>query len=270
MTATFVSSRERRQVRALFVSDLHLGAWGSRPRQFLEFLRQTDAGTIYLVGDILDIWHCGKPFWTPTHDAIMDELRGRVRSGTRVVYLPGNHDAVLRKRLGRTFQGMELVDEITHVACDGRRFLVLHGDQCDMRVLRFHIMTRIGSRADAWLRRLDDWARRHLLRAVSQRPERNVVELLIAGVNVLMQLGNHFEDRLVAQAREGGHDGVICGHFHKPALHRNHDIIYANCGDWIDNRTALVETEDGRLELLELRPVCAPQTEVRQPAEVQA
>lgn len=253
MPDKYMRSAGHRHVRTLFLSDLHLGARGCRAEPILEFLRSTEADTIFLIGDILDIWHCGKVQWGPTHDAIMDELRSRARHGTRVVYLPGNHDAVLRKRLGHMFDGLELVNELTHVAADGTRYLVLHGDQCDARILRWHVMTRIGSRADAWLRGFDDWARRTLRRTFHREPERNLVELLISGVNMLTSLGNRFEERLTTLARETGHDGVICGHFHKPALHQTDGVIYANCGDWVDSLTALAEARDGTLVLLDWR-----------------
>ncbi|MER5172685.1 UDP-2,3-diacylglucosamine diphosphatase [Thioclava sp. GXIMD2076] len=269
MTGSFIPPLRPRRVRTLFVSDLHLGAWGSQAGRFLEFLRQTEAETIYLVGDILDIWHGGKPNWSATHDAVMDELRARIRAGVRVVYLPGNHDAELRKRLGRQFQGMELVNEAIHQSADGRRFLVLHGDQCDARLLRFHFMTRLGSRLDAGLRRFDAWARRGLSRSFHREPERNLVEMLVTGVNMLMTAGNRYEGRLMELVRAREADGVVCGHFHKPALRNVEGLVYANCGDWIDSYTAMVETEDGRLELLELRPVAKRQSrKLPQPAEV--
>ncbi|OCX66811.1 UDP-2,3-diacylglucosamine hydrolase [Thioclava sp. SK-1] len=242
----------RRQVKSLFVSDLHLGARGSRAGKFLEFLRQVDAEEIFLVGDILDVWHCGTVQWGATHDAIMDELKRRARNGTRVVYLPGNHDAELRKRLGHDHEGLQLVDQLTHVAADGTRYLVLHGDQCDSRILRWHVMTRIGTRLDAWLRGCDAWARDVFHFRTRGETERNLVELVIHGVSALLMVGNKSEKRLAELAIASDHDGVICGHFHKPALRDAHGIRYANCGDWVDSMTALVELFDGRLQLLDM------------------
>lgn len=235
----------RRRYRALFVSDLHLGARGCCAEDFLEFLRGIEAETIYLVGDILDIWHPGRLHWGAAQDAIIADLMARQRAGVRVVYLPGNHDAALRD--GRThFGAFELHDRLTHEAADGTRYLVLHGDQVDARILRWHIMTRIGSRCDAGLRGLDAWLRRNL----RSNAERGVFELAISGVNALMMMGNGFRRRLAALARAGGHDGVICGHFHKAALTVAEGITYANCGDWVDSLTALVEAEDGSLRML--------------------
>lgn len=236
----------RRRYRALFVSDLHMGARGCRAEAFLEFLQGVEAETIYLVGDILDIWHPGRLHWGAAHDAIIAELTRRQREGVRVLYLPGNHDAALRQHGRARFGCFELHDMLTHEAADGSRYLVLHGDQVDARIFRFHIMTRIGSRCDAALRALDAWLRRRLRSSA----ERGVFEVAISGVNALM-MGNGFMKRLAVMARAEGHDGVICGHFHKAALTVAEGVTYANCGDWVDNQTALVEAEDGSLLMLE-------------------
>lgn len=245
----------RRRLRSLFVSDLHLGSRGARAREFLRFLRDTECETIYLVGDIFDIWHVGLVVWSPSHDAILTELAARASSGTRVVYLPGNHDAAMRNfvSIGEKILRMgafELHDRITHQAADGRRYLVLHGDQCDARYLKWHFLTRLGSRMEAGLRRFDQ----ALLRAAGSDARQGRLDSLRRWMNALVLMGNDFEARLVRLARETGHDGVICGHFHQAALRDHEGVAYANCGDWVDSLTALAETEDGALHLLEWEP----------------
>ncbi len=257
----------RRRLRSLFVSDLHLGTGAARARECLEFLRATEAETISLVGDIFDIWHPALLTWSPAHDAILTELAQRAAAGTRVVYLPGNHDAALRNFVGIGAQALiggrfELHDSVTHIAADGRRYLVLHGDQCDARILRWHVMTRIGSRIDAGLRRFDRW----LLRMLRRPAEQGAVEFLRRGLEALLLVGNRFETRLVALARSSGHEGVICGHFHRAAL-RDHDgATYANCGDWVDSLTALAELPDGSLQLMNWAALAAPAAETGRPA----
>ena len=240
--------RPRRRFRSLFLSDLHLGARGCRASEILEFLNSVEADTIYLVGDILDVWHPGKVHWGALQDAIWTELGRRAAEGARVVYLPGNHDAALREIGDGRFDHFELTDSLTHIAADGARYLVLHGDQVDARIFRFHFMTRIGSRLDAALRCVD-----HALRGLRPSAKRGIFEWAICGVNALMMVGNGFEKRLATMAITTGHEGVICGHFHKAALRQSGPITYANCGDWVDSRTALVETFDGALQLVEWR-----------------
>lgn len=258
------ASDERRRLRSVFVSDLHLGSGGARAREFLAFLLETEASTIYLVGDIFDIWHVGLVEWSEVHDAILAELARRAATGTRVVYLPGNHDAAMRNFVGiggKILNGamFELADRTTHVTADGRRYLVLHGDQCDARILKWHLLTRLGSRADALLRRLE----RALPRSAGGRAEDGLVSLVRRAVNALVLLGNGFEGRLVRLARDSGHDGVICGHYHRAAIRDHGPTAYVNCGDWVDSLTAIAETADGSLKLLEWAPCPAPRTDQR-------
>lgn len=246
--AEFAPRAGRRHYRSIFVSDIHLGARGSRAAAFLDFLKDCEAETIYLVGDIFDIWHNGRVHWGQAHDEIVEDLNRRARNGTRVIYLPGNHDDALRAHKGGQFGAFELCDSAVHEAADGTRYLVLHGDQCDARFLRWHVMTRIGSRGNALLRAADQWLKQHLNRTST---ERSLFELAITGVNALLLVGNKFEERLTEMARGQGLSGVICGHYHKAALHLRDGMVYANCGDWVDNQTALVEMPNGGLRMLE-------------------
>jgi len=239
------------RVRSLFVSDLHLGAGGARARAFLRFLRALEAETIYLVGDIFDIWHGGIK-WAAAHDAILAELGRRAAAGTRIVYLPGNHDSAMRNLVtvgatGLRFDMFELADRATHVAADGRRYLVLHGDQCDARILKWHALTRWGNRLDAVFRRFDRIGKRLVGRWMDQ----GLADRCRLIINALVLVGNEFEDRL---ARESGHHGIICGHYHRAAARDHAGTAYMNCGDWVDSLTGIVEHADGSFELLTWQP----------------
>ena len=237
-----------RRHRALFLSDLHLGAMGCRADLILDFLHRNTAPVIYLVGDILDLWHPLHVHWSANHDAIMALLARRAATGTRIVYLVGNHDAEMRDTRLEHLLPAEIADRITHETAKGERLLVLHGDACDARLFRWHILTRIGSRADAALRRLDRGLRRF---GRSLGPdERSLVERVLSCINAAMALGHGHEKRLIALARATGHDGVVCGHFHLADLHADHGLVYANCGDWVDSFTALAEDGAGTLSIL--------------------
>ncbi len=233
--------------RALFLSDLHLGAMGCRADLILDFLRKNTAPVIYLVGDILDIWHPLHLHWSATHDAILGLLEDRAVTGTRLVYLIGNHDAALRHSPAPELHA-EIAERITHETARGERLLVLHGDTCDARILRWHICTRIGSRVDSALRRLDKGLRR-FGRSLAPH-ERSLVETVLSWINAAMAMGHGHERRLVALARASGHDGVVCGHFHLADLHSDHGLTYANCGDWVDSFTAIAEDATGRLSVI--------------------
>jgi len=235
--------------RTLFISDLHLGALGCRPERILAFLEQNDAETIYLVGDILDTWYPVVPQWTDVHDSILSLLQRRAQAGSRVIYLPGNHDNALRDHCGTHIGCFEVTEQALHRTADGRSFLVLHGDCADRRMFRAHVWTRIGSWMDGALRGLDTRLRRW--GRTLPADERSAIDVILSWVKALMHFGDGFEIRLTDMARAQGQDGVICGHSHQAALHSDHGIVFANCGDWVDSFTAIAEDAQGRISLLQ-------------------
>lgn len=239
------------RIRTLFISDLHLGARGCRASEILAFLERTQAEMIYLVGDIFDLWHGATIYWDERHDSILDLLLRRQAQGVKLAYIHGNHDAPNADPARRWVPEWTICERTTHVLADGQRMLVLHGDQCDGRLLKWSVMTRAGSLLDGTMRRIDGWLRRRLGRA---EHERSLIQACIAAVNSVLSSGDGLADRLLALADQSGHDGVICGHFHRPALRESNGMTYANCGDWMDSLTALVETHDGTLQLLEWAP----------------
>ncbi|HBM59597.1 UDP-2,3-diacylglucosamine diphosphatase [Salipiger marinus] len=254
MPSRSVGRNAPKSYRSLFISDLHLGARACRVGPVQEFLRGVEAETIYLVGDIFDLWHGGRLHWTPRHDAVLGDLRARAARGTRVVYLPGNHDAAMRTP-GARVEGWEICEAALHRAADGRSYLVLHGDQCDPRFLRWHLMTRLGSRIDASMRQVDGWMRR---RAGLTDWERSFIDRIYAWSYNMLAMGDGFETKLTKLAEAAGATGVICGHSHKPGVRTHGQMTYANCGDWVDSLTALVEDFDGRLQLLAYERVPVP------------
>lgn len=240
----------------MFLSDLHLGARACRPDLILGFLERNTADTIYLVGDILDIWH-PLTAWSAVHDRVVEKISAHAHAGGRLIYLVGNHDTAMRDAAYADLLPVEIRTETTHVAADGRRYLVVHGDVCDLRFLRPHIFTRIGSRIDGVLRAADGWLR--ALRRRLDPEDRSPIEMLLSWLNAAIYAGQAHERRLVALAKQSGHNGVICGHFHIAALHDDHGLTYANCGDWVDSFTALGEAQDGRLTILDGRkPMVQP------------
>jgi UDP-2,3-diacylglucosamine pyrophosphatase LpxH len=239
---------ERSGARTLFLSDLHLGALGSRPDRLLEFLQTTPAATYILVGDVLDLWQPLLPHWTKHDQAVIDHLNARAARGARVVYVRGNHDPHPGQAPDHARLDAEYLPEYVHEAPGRARYLVIHGDEVDSRLLRSHGATRFGSRVDHNLRRLDEKLR--AWRNRSRNETRSVIEAAICQLNALAYAGQAHERALTDLARARGLHGVICGHFHLPKLHQDHGVVYANCGDWVDSFTALAETHDGRLRLL--------------------
>jgi UDP-2,3-diacylglucosamine pyrophosphatase LpxH len=237
------------RVRTLFLSDLHLGTKGCQAALLLDFLRDVDADTIYLVGDIVDGWQLRSGwYWPQAHNDVVQKLLRKVRKGAHVVYVPGNHDEFLRDYIGMTFGGVEIADSRIHVAADGKRYLVIHGDQFDMVV-----------RHSKWLAHLGDWAYTTALavNTVVNRVRRRLglaywslsawAKLKVKNaVNFIGQ----FETFLASEARRQGADGVICGHIHHAAHREVEGLTYLNTGDWVESCTGIVEHYDGRMEVL--------------------
>jgi UDP-2,3-diacylglucosamine pyrophosphatase LpxH len=237
-----------RHHRAIFLSDMHLGARMCRPDAILEFLNRNTADMIYLVGDIVDNWDPLSPHWTADHHRVLHRLLDFPSAGTRVVYIPGNHDAFFRQMAGTEFGGISIRQEITHEAADGRRYLVVHGDCCDHFARTAPVAARLGSFVEGIARGIDTVQRR-ITRAAGLG-EWSGIEDAILWTNAMIRKYDRFQERLSALAATAGVDGVICGHFHEPALHNDFGPIYANCGDWSSNCTAIVEDQNGHLRLV--------------------
>lgn len=237
-----------RHHRTIFLSDIHLGARMCRPGAILEFLDRNVADTVYLVGDIVDNWDPLSPNWTTDHHRVLRRLLNFPKAGIRVVYVPGNHDAFFRQLAGIEFGGIVIRREITHVAADGRRYLVVHGDCCDIFSRKAPFLSRLGSILEGVARGIDTLQRR--VTRVAGRGEWSGIEDAILWANAMIRKFDRFEERLSKLAIASGADGVICGHFHEPALRRDFGPVYANCGDWSSNCTAIVEDREGCLRLM--------------------
>ncbi len=237
------------RVRTLFLSDLHLGTRGCQAGLLLSFLKDYDADTIYLVGDIVDGWQLRSGwYWPQEHNDVVQKLLRKVRKGARIVYLPGNHDEFLRDYVGTSFGGIELAETAIHEAADGKRYLVIHGDQFDMVVRHSPWLAHLGDGAYTLalsLNTLINKVRRRLglsywsLSAWAKLRVKNAVSFI-----------GRFETILAEEARRQGADGVICGHIHHAADRPIGDLRYLNTGDWVESCTGLVEHYDGRIEVL--------------------
>ena len=244
-----VSNVAARHFPVLFLSDMHLGSRSCREAALWTFLQSHTADTIYLVGDIVDTWAAVGSHWTETQHRILQLLLDRARQGVRLVYTPGNHDSFFKQYCGQSIAGIEVVHHVIHTAADGTRYLVTHGDSCDDFDEKYPLLALLGAQIDAKFRGLISAFNR--LRRRLGLKDWTIAERAVKRFNDLVRSLDNFDLRLSDLARSHGADGVICGHFHKPDLHSDHGVAYANCGDWVENSTALAETASGRLLLLD-------------------
>lgn len=244
-----IPGSSRRRYRAIFISDIHLGTRTAQAVPVLDFLKHHEADSIYLVGDIVDFWKVRRgPHWPQAHNDVIQELLRRVRHGTRLVFIPGNHDEGLRDFAGMHFGGIEVFQSVLHRAADGKRYLVMHGDEFDVVIRTAKWLAFLGDRGyelALWLNNPLNWVRRHCglgywsLSAYLKYSVKRAVNFIGA-----------FEEAVAAEARRNGVDGIICGHIHHPADRDINGIRYLNCGDWVESCSALIEHESGRIELI--------------------
>mgnify|MGYP001351289750 CR=1 FL=1 len=235
--------------RTLFISDVHLGSRGCQAGMLLEFLRSVRCETLYLVGDIIDFWSLERSFyWPQEHNDVLRTVLGMARHGTRVIYVPGNHDELFRDHIDTVFGNVEIRARRVHETADGRRLLVLHGDEFDGVVRCSPWLARLGSHAYDALIRLNRYL--NAWRRFFGYGYWSLAAFLKHRVKNAVQYIGDFEQAVARAARQEGVDGLVCGHIHRPEVRMVGDVLYCNDGDWVESCSALAEHRDGRLELL--------------------
>ena len=243
------SGEPRRRYRTIWISDIHLGTRGCNDRLLIDFLDHVDCDTLFLVGDIIDGWRMKKRFyWPERHNAIVRRVMRRAKFGTRVIYIPGNHDEMFRQFSGMSFGGVEIRRKAIHVTADGRRLLVLHGDEFDAVVLGHRWIALLGDAAYTLLMRLNV-----VVNAVRRRfdlPYWSISKHAKHKVKNAVEFISRFEEAVAHEAARLKVDGVVCGHIHTAEERRFGDVVYYNDGDWVEGCTALAEHENGHMEIL--------------------
>lgn len=251
---------ERKKYRTIWISDVHLGTKGCNAELLIDFLDHTDSETMYLVGDIIDGWRLKKKFyWPAAHNDIVWRLLKRAKRGTRIVYIPGNHDEMFRQFTGLNFGGIEIRRAAFHDTADGRRLMVLHGDEFDAVMLSHRWLAFVGDWAYVSVMKLNVFV--NGIRKALGKPYWSLSKAAKHKVKNAVEFIGKYEEVVAKAAGERGVDGVVCGHIHT-AEHRmfDHDgreVEYWNDGDWVEGCNALVEHHDGTMEILNWPEVIA-------------
>lgn len=242
------------RIRTLFLSDIHLGSRACQAERLLGFLKQYECRSIFLLGDIVDFWALKRVvYWPESHNTVVQKLLRLARHGVRIYYIPGNHDEALKSYFDSSFGNVKLKKDYVHLAADGKRYALLHGDQYDQVTTCARWLSILGDVSYNLLVELNrslSWARRRLHRAghwsLADYAKRNIqgAASFISG----------FELAVARHGKALQVDGVICGHIHTPVIKRLNGVLYLNCGDWVDSCTAIVEHLDGRMELVRHAP----------------
>lgn len=255
------------RVRSLFLSDIHLGTRACQADRLLDFLREYSAERLFLIGDIVDFWSMSRGIhWSREQNVVVQKLLRRARHGEQIIFIPGNHDEVLREYCGTVFGDIRVEQEWIHTTADDRRFLLVHGDEFDQVTRHHRWVAMLGDvsynllvRINVWL----SWLRRRLGRSgywsLAGYAKRRIKHAL--------QFIFDFEESVLHAARLRGVDGVICGHIHWARISEVGGLTYVNCGDWVDSCTGIVEHFDGRLEIVEWTAHCVAPVLASSPLE---
>ena len=234
--------------RTSWISDFHLGTRGSNAEGLLKFLKYNESEVLYLVGDIFDLWHLRKDhFWPQSHNDVIQKILRKARKGTRVIYIPGNHDEFSSNFRG-VYGNITVRENDLHLTADGQRLLVMHGHEFDMVTMHAKWIAVLGDIGYGLLLQLN--------RPVNQicrwfgLEHWSLSAYVKSRVKSAVNFISHFEEAVVRFAEMHQAAGIVCGHIHTPAIKKIRHIDYYNCGDWVESSTALVEHHDGRLELL--------------------
>lgn len=242
--------------RTGWISDMHLGTRGANAEALLDFLRENDFETLYIVGDLIDIWQLRRGiYWPQSHNDVIQKLLRKARKGTRLIYIPGNHDDFLSGYLG-AFGHVTMQRHAFHLTADGRRLLVIHGHELDTVVQNIKWLAFLGDLGYQFLLSLNPLV--NFFRRVFGFGYWSLSKYVKGRVKDAVSFIGAYEESIVRYAEKYAVAGVVCGHIHTPAVRMIGDVAYYNCGDWVESCSALVEHYDGRLELLnDLRPPVA-------------
>jgi len=238
--------------RTVFISDLHLGTRDAQSEHLLEFIRNVECESLYLVGDIIDGWELRRNWrWSQAQSDVLQKILRKARKGTKVYYIIGNHDEFLRPFLPMVMgDNITIAHEKVHHALNGRSYLVVHGDMFDAVTMTKKWVAHLGDRCYLLLLRLNRpintirrWFGKYHYWSLSKMAKQSVKQAV--------SFITDYEDVLSSHANEKGYDGVICGHIHHAEIKVINEIEYLNCGDWVESCTAIIEHYDGRFEIYE-------------------
>jgi UDP-2,3-diacylglucosamine pyrophosphatase LpxH len=244
-----MSDERPRRHRTLFISDVHLGSKPAKAEYLIDFLRHNEADTMYLVGDIVDGWRLKRSWhWPQSHNDVVQKLLRQARKGTEIVYIAGNHDEFLRGFQGIHFGGVVVADRVIHEAADGKRYLVIHGDQFDSIVHSVRWLAYLGDKAyDASIIVNRIVAR---FRRLFGLPYWSFSSWAKLRVKKAVNFISAFQNLVADEARRSQVEGVICGHIHHATIETIGGILYMNSGDWVESCTAIAEDHDGNFSIL--------------------
>ena len=243
----------KRQVDLVIISDVHLGAFGCHARELLHYLRSIKPKTLILNGDIIDIWQFRKRYFPKSHLMVIRYLTGLIAKNTKIVYITGNHDELMRKFVKFNIGSFKLVNKLL-LDIDGKKTWIFHGDVFDITMQHSKWLAKFGSFGYDLLILLNSFAN-FLLKSIG-REKISFSRRIKHSVKRAVSYINKFEETAADIAISKGYDYVACGHIHQPEIRTissgKGSVTYLNSGDWVENLSAL-EYHEGQWKIYNYR-----------------
>jgi UDP-2,3-diacylglucosamine pyrophosphatase LpxH len=243
--------------KTIWLSDMHLGSTQCDPEAILDFLKHNKTQKLYLVGDIIDLWALSsRVYWPTSHNTVIQKFLKIARHGTEIIYIPGNHDEFIRNHfvgmhLGDEGKGIKIMDRDVHTTIDGKRYLVVHGDEFDTITKYAKWIAKLGSVGYDFLLDLNRFYRFVRKICGCRYSDFSVSAFVKYKVKNAVQFIADYENAIITALKNEDVDGVVCGHIHHAELKEIGHFTYANDGDWVESCTALAEDFEGKLHLLD-------------------
>jgi UDP-2,3-diacylglucosamine pyrophosphatase LpxH len=235
-----LGKRKTRELDLVILSDIHLGTYGCHAEELLRYLKTIKAKTIILNGDIIDMWQFSKRYWPKSHMQIIKHITGQLAKGSKVVYLTGNHDEMLRKFAGFRLGSFQ-IDNKKVVTLDGKKAWIFHGDVFDVTMRYSKWLAKLGAVGYDMLILLNTFV--NAILTFFGKGKISLSKRVKDSVKSAIKFINDFEKTAADIAITKGYDYVICGHIHHPEMKRivtdKGEVMYLNSGDWVENLTAL-------------------------------
>lgn len=238
--------------KTIFLSDVHLGSLGCKADYLLEFLDRYEADRYYLVGDIIDGWRIrSKFYWPESHSKVIKKILDLSTQGKKIIWILGNHDEFLRPYLeyGLSFGNIEVLNEDEYVTAKGLKLWIVHGDGFDIVIRNAKWLGFLGDRGYVFL----IWVNNHFNRFRNCLGFKywSLSNYVKTKTKQIVKFMAEYSKLVSSECKDGGYDGVICGHIHNSEIDTLDGILYCNTGDWVESCTAIIEKSDGELELVQ-------------------
>ena len=232
--------KKKRYVELVILSDIHLGTYGCHAEELLRYLKSIHPGKLVLNGDIIDMWQFNKRYWPKAHMQVIKHITGLLTRNTKIIYLTGNHDEMLRKFAGFKL-GSFRIDNKVVLKLNGKRAWIFHGDVFDVTMRHSKWLAKLGAIGYDTLILINTMVNWFLTKI--GREKISLSKKVKDSVKTAVKFINDFEKTAADIAIENKYDYVVCGHIHQPEFRKiqteKGEVTYLNSGDWVENLTAL-------------------------------